>query len=77
MIANANSLMQHVIQIKNIIIKHVNVSVKIIVHANKIIIGIFNTSAITCDQIISLIKKIINIMVTNVTSTSSINWVSR
>ena len=77
MIANANSLMQHVIQIKNIIIKHVNVSVKIIVHANKIIIGIFNTSAITCDQIISLIKKMINIMVTNVTSTSSINWVSR
>ena len=69
--------MQHVIQIKNIIIKHVNVSVKIIVHANKIIIGIFNTSAITCDQIISLIKKMINIMVTNVTSTSSINWVSR
>ena len=77
MIANANSLMQHVIQIKNIIIKHVNVSVKIIVHANKIIIGIFNTSAITCDQIISLTKKMINIMVTNVTSTSSINWVSR
>ena len=77
MIANANSLMQHVIQIKNIIIKHVNVSVKIIVHANKIIIGIFNTSAIMCDQIISLIKKMINIMVTNVTSTSSINWVSR
>ena len=77
MIANANSLMQHVIQIKNIIIKHVNVSVKIIVHASKIIIGIFNTSAITCDQIISLIKKMINIMVTNVTSTSSINWVSR
>ena len=77
MIANANSLMQHVIQIKNIIIKHVNVSVKIIVHANKIIIGIFNTSAITCDQIISLIKKVINIMVTNVTSTSSINCVSR
>ena len=77
MIANANSLMQHVIQIKNIIIKHVNVSVKIIVHANKIIIGIFNTSAITCDQIISLIKKMINIMVTNVTSTSSISWVSR
>ena len=77
MIANANSLMQHVIQIKNIIIKHVNVSVKIIVHANKIIIGIFNTSAITCDQIISLIKKMINIMVANVTSTSSINWVSR
>ena len=40
MIVNANSIVQHVIQIKNGIIKHVNVNVKIIVHAKKIIVGI-------------------------------------
>ena len=38
--ANANSIVQHVIQIKNGIIKHVNVNVKIIVRAKKIIVGI-------------------------------------
>ena len=40
MIVNANSIEQHVIQIKNGIIKHVNVNVKIIVHTKKIIVGI-------------------------------------
>ena len=40
MIVNANSLVQHVIQIKNGILKHVNVNVKITVHAKKIIAGI-------------------------------------
>ena len=39
-IVNANSTVQHVIQIKNKIMKHVNVSVKIIIHAKKIIVGI-------------------------------------
>ena len=39
-IVNANSLVQHVVQIKNGIMKHVNVSVKIIAHAKKIITGI-------------------------------------
>ena len=34
-IVNANSIVQHVIQIKNGIIKHVNVNVKIIVSAKK------------------------------------------
>ena len=37
MIVNANSIVQHVIQIKNGIMKHVNVNVKIIVHTKKII----------------------------------------
>ena len=37
---NANSMVQHIIQIKNGIIKHVNVSIKIIVSAKKIIVGI-------------------------------------
>ena len=40
MILNANSKVQHVIQIKNGIIKHVNVNLKIIVSAKKIIVGI-------------------------------------
>ena len=37
---NANSIAQHVIQIQNGIIKHVNVNVKIIVSAKKIVVGI-------------------------------------
>ena len=37
---NSNSTVQHVIQIKNGIIKHVNVNVKIIVSAKEIIVGI-------------------------------------
>ena len=37
---NANSIVQHVIQIENGIIKHVNVNLKIVVSAKKIIVGI-------------------------------------
>ena len=33
-------MVQHVIQIKNEIIKHANVSVKFIAHAKKIIVGV-------------------------------------
>ena len=39
-IVNANSKVQHVIQIKNGIKKHINVSVKIISNAKKILVGI-------------------------------------
>ena len=39
-ILNANSIVQYVVQIKNGIIMHVNMNVKIIVHAKKIIAGI-------------------------------------
>ena len=39
MIVNANSIVQYVIQIKNGIIKHVNMNVKIIVHGKMIIAG--------------------------------------
>ena len=38
--ANANSIVQHIIQSKNGIIKHVNVNAKIIVSSKKIIGGI-------------------------------------
>ena len=40
MIVNANSIVQYETEIKNGIIKHVNVNVKIIVSAKKIIVGI-------------------------------------
>ena len=40
MIANVNSIAQHVIQIKNGIVKHIDVNVKIIIHAKKIIVRI-------------------------------------
>ena len=40
MIVNANSIVKHVIQIKNGIIKHVNMNVKIIVSSKKVIAGI-------------------------------------
>ena len=39
-IVNPNSIVQHVIQIKNGIIKHVNVNVKIIISPKKITSGI-------------------------------------
>ena len=39
-ILNANSIVQYVVQIKNGIIMHVNMNVKIIVHTKKIIAGI-------------------------------------
>ena len=40
MVVNLNLIVQHIIQIKIGIMKHVNVSVKTIVRANKIIVGI-------------------------------------
>ena len=40
MIVNANSIVQHVIQIKTGIIKHVNKNLKIILSAKNIIVGI-------------------------------------
>ena len=40
LIPNANSIVQHEVQIKNGIIKNVNANVKILVSAKKIIVGI-------------------------------------
>ena len=40
MIAIAKSIVQHKIQIKNEIIKHVNVNVKVVISAKKIIVEI-------------------------------------
>ena len=91
MIVNVNSIAQYVIQVKNGIIKHVNVNVKIIVSARKIIIGILahvfvrmvisNTSVIECNEIIigmdNLSTKKTNTVATNVMSTASINCHSK
>ena len=68
-IVNANSIEKHVIQIKNGIIKHVNVNVRIIVSAKKNIVGgilvyicenskylksIADTSVMECYEIITV-----------------------
>ena len=53
--ANANSIAQHVIQIKNGIIKHVNVSVKIIVSAKKIIARILVHAFVKIASIVFLL----------------------
>ena len=39
-IVNANSITQHIIQTKNVIIKHLNVNVKTILSVKNIIVGI-------------------------------------
>ena len=52
MILNANSIVQHVIQNKSgIIIKHVNVNVKIIVSAKNIKVGILAHAFVTIASI--------------------------
>ena len=95
-IVNANSIVQHVIQIKNGIIKHVNVNIKIIISAkkdyswnpstcicenSKYLKSIADTSVIECEEIITVMDtvstKTINTIVSNVTSTVSINCHSK
>ena len=78
MIVNTSSIVQHVIQIKNEIMKHANVSVK------KIIVEIQNiadTSVTECAEIIIAMDKISTkkpkTTATNVTSTASINFHSK
>ena len=68
MIINANSIVQNVIQVKIGIIKHVNVKVKVIVHAkkkyswnpsictsesSKYLKSFVDTSVIACDEFVS------------------------
>ena len=77
MILNANSILQHVIQTKNGIMKHSNVRVTIIVSAKKIIVEILahvfvrnaNTQVITYDEIISVMDNVL----TKMTSTIATN----
>ena len=87
---NANSLVQHVIQITNGIMKHINLSVKVIVSENEIIVGILahvfvksitDISVIDWDEIIFVIDivstKKTNTIATNVKSTACINCQSK
>ena len=67
MIINENSIVHHVIQYKNGIIKHVNVNVQIIISVKKVIVGVLahvffenrkylksvaDTSVAKCDEIV-------------------------
>ena len=82
----ANSIVQHVIQIRNGIIKHVNVNVEIIVRANKIILGILcicenskylksnaDTLLIECDEIISVMNIVSAKMTNSIIVTNATN----
>ena len=60
MIVNANSIVQHVIQNKNRIIKHVNVNVKIIVSANKNIVEILAHVFVTESDEIVIVTDILS-----------------
>ena len=87
MTANANSIAQHVFQIKSGIIKHVNVNVKTIVSAkkdyswnpstcicesSKYLKSIADTSVNECDEIIS----VMDIVSTKITNTIATNVAS-
>ena len=82
MIANESSIVQHVIQIRNGIIKHVNVSVKIMISAKKIIAEILAhvfvknitvTLVITCDEIIPVMGIVSRKMANTIATNMSIN----
>ena len=83
MIVNGNSIVEHVIQIKNGIIKHVNVNVKVIISEkkdyswnpsiciceNSKYLSIGDTSIIECDETISVMD-IVSIKMTNTVATN-------
>ena len=84
-IVNANSIVQNVIQIKNGIIKHANVDVKIIKIAKNIIVrilvqvsnseyqkSIVDDSQIACDEIVY----VMDIVSTKITNTLTTNVMS-
>ena len=77
MIVNANSIVQNVIEIKSGIMKHVNVHIKIIIRAKKIIAAILahvfvriGNSVIECDEIITVMD-IVSTKMTNTIATST------
>ena len=55
-IVNANSIVQHVIQIKNGIIKHVNVNVRIIISEKKIIVGILFVRIASIEKVLLILQ---------------------
>ena len=85
-IVNKNSIEKHIIQIKNGILMHVNMSEKGIVRAKNIIVGkhfksIADDKVIACDEIVSVTNSVItNVTITiptNVTNTVSINFYNK
>ena len=88
MIENVSSIVQFAIQIKNRIMKHVNVSVKIMVYAKKIVVGILadefvriasiyksiaDASLIVCEKFISVMDIVSTKMTNIIAANVSIN----
>ena len=88
MIENVSSIVQFAIQIKNRIMKHVNVSVKIMVYAKKIVVGILadefvriasiykiiaDASLIVCEKFISVLDIVSTKMTNIIAANVSIN----
>ena len=79
MIANANSIVQLAFQIKNGIMKHVHVSVKVIVHARKIIVGILAhvfLKIVSIEKILLMIQKLCVMNVMDIVSTEKTNTIA-
>ena len=79
MIANANSIVQLAFQIKNGIMKHVHVSVKVIVHARKIIVGILAhvfLKIVSIEKILLMIQKLCVMNVMDIVSTEMTNTIA-
>ena len=79
MIANANSIVQLAFQIKNGVMKHVHVSVKDIVHARKIIVGILAhvfLKIVSIEKILLMIQKLCVMNVMDIVSTKMTNTVT-
>ena len=79
MIANANSIVQLAFQIKNGIMKHVHVSVKVIVHARKIIVGILAhvfLKIVSIEKILLMIQKSCVMNVMDIVSTEMTNTIA-
>ena len=89
MIVNPNSIVQHVIQIKNWIIKHANVSAKFIIYAKRIPVGILahafvkylkiisDDSTVVCGEIISVMDIISTKMANNIAKNVTRNCPSK
>ena len=79
MIANANSIVQLAFQIKNGTMKHVHVSVKVIVHARKIIVGILAhvfLKIVSIEKILLMIQKLCVMNVMDIVSTEMTNTIA-
>ena len=79
MIANANSIVQLAFQIKNGIMKHVHVSVKVIVHARKIIVGILAhvfLKMVSIEKVLLMIQKLCVMNVMDIVSTEMTNTIA-